>query len=106
MGANATAEVEHIPTGELLLQSQGVGDVIRTAEVPGRQLKQVSGADRVFIEICRPVWVKGTRMHRSKILFALRKALCNLLSGQTQIGGQMLLHRKSAGQKLLDAYGS
>ena len=79
MGADAPTEIQHIPMGELLLQAQGVSDVISAAEVPGRQLQQVACSHRVLIEHLRMLGIEGTWMHGSQILLALRKTVFHLI---------------------------
>ena len=71
MGADTAAEIEHIPMGELLLQPQRVSDVVGTAEMPGRQLEQVTRPNGVLIEIRSSLWIEGSRMHRRQVLRAL-----------------------------------
>ena len=62
MGADAATEVQHLTPGGHPLQPQGVGDVISTAEMPGRQLQQVARAHRVLIEARGVLRSEGTRV--------------------------------------------
>jgi hypothetical protein len=64
--------------GKLLLQAQGVCDVVGTAEMPGRQLEQMPRPHGVLIEISGSFGIEGSRMHRSQILRALRQTLGDL----------------------------
>ena len=64
VGADATAEIEHVAAGELGLQPQGVGDVIGAAQMPGGQLQQVASAHRGFVEGLRLIGIKRPWMGR------------------------------------------
>ena len=102
MAANATAKVEHLTAGELLLQPQGIGDVIGASQVPGRQLQQVTRTDGVLIELTRLFRVKGAGMQRRQIICALRQAPLELLNADLQIRSQLLAQIKAIGQKPRD----
>jgi hypothetical protein len=59
VAADATAEIENMPRRKLLLQAQGVGDVVGAAQMPRRQLQQMARTDGVFVKLTGLIGVKG-----------------------------------------------
>ena len=94
MGADATAEIQHLSSGGHPLQPQGIGDVISTAEVPGRQLQQVARPHRVLVEgrgVFRP---EGSRVQIRQVVGAAGQSPLQLLCRQIQVVLQVLLQAR------------
>ena len=105
MGADATTEIEHLATEQLLLKAQGVSDVIRAAQVPSRQLQQVADSHRVFIE-AGGIVMEGARMKSRQVVRAAGKTGFHLIEGEGQMGAEVVLGGqavvKAATSTLLD----
>ena len=101
MGSDATAEIQHLSAHGHALQPQGVGDVVRTAQVPGGQLEQVARPHRVFVETGRVLRPEGTGVEIRQIIGAAGQPLLHLLKGKLQITAEVLFHRKTVLQERL-----
>ena len=104
MGADAASEIQHLPPRRHPLEPQGVGDVVRTGEVPGRQLQQMTGADRVLVERRRILGSKRPGVQISQVVRAAGQTLLHHLQRQIQVAAQMLLHRQGVLEKGADVH--
>ena len=78
MRSDPASEIQHVTMRKLLLQPQGVGDVVGTAEMPGCQFEQMARANGVLVEISSSLGVESSRIHRRQILRALGQSLGNV----------------------------
>ena len=104
MGADATAEIQHLALHRHALQPQRVGDVVRTGEVPGRQLQQVSRAHRVLIEgggVLRP---ERTGMQIRQVVGAAGQTLLKLIQRQVEVATEVLLDAQTVRQESGDVH--
>ena len=72
MRADASTEIQNLTPYRHALQTQRVGDVIRTAEMPCGQLQQVPGADGVLVKRRGILRAKSSGMQVGQVIGAGR----------------------------------
>ena len=105
MGADASTEIQHISSGELLLQPQGVGDVVGAAEVPGGQLKQVAGAHARFIESFSLRGIEGAGVGGRQRIGGQGQAALQFGQLQTEVIRQLAAQIKASVEELIEGEG-
>ena len=104
MGADATAEIQHLALHRHALKPQRVRDVVRTGEMPGRQLQQVPGAHLVLIEgggVLRP---ERTGVQVRQVVSAAGQTLLELFQRQVEITAEVLLNSQTVRQESGDVH--